>query len=600
MKKTNTILILIAMISLLALGAVLVLTGDTEQTPKEEDKQQGSLSDYQDNYMENLALNKEIVVTTKENFSQPGAEGIYDEAFQNSVRKKIDALIEAQKYDEDTPLVIYNPFHTNTQSLYVYFETQVPFSVSYSIHLPEEDYRDFKANVVPNDPTTSCIHEFQITGLIPNTTNMITLRLTNKDGKVYIRQFYYYNEHSVVASTIQLETEQGTKLVENEDKTFSTVPASEEKAAEGMFVTFPVANEVNPYLRIYDNDGVQRAELPLEQYGTKNLLFADGKMYYKVSDTKMVGLNRLGQAEMIYTADGYTFGEDYCLDKNQDILVLASKKGEVSEHDRILLIQRSSGEVTELVDMGKLLSEYKTLCKAAGKEKDWIHLNSIDLVDGNRILVGDEATGTVIKIRRLYNDPRIAFMIGDAEIFEETSYAEDFFLRVDNEFEMHHNLSVLSYQPYDKIRESRHYLYLLNTYENHKFGKREEPYAYYYRYLVDEAEEGVRLVDSIVIPDVDEDGCVQWYQNHFLVNGDIVAEFHEYDSEQQLIMTYRYVEPVIKKTEEQLEYEEDNPPADATVLFARVKKFDFIDYYFTEEPVIILPVESETDETEGK
>ena len=93
---------------------------------------------------------------------------------------------------------------------------------------------------------------------------------------------------------------------------------------------------------------------------------------------------------------------------------------------------------------------------------------------------------------------------------------------------------------------------------------------------------------------------MQWYQNHFLVNGDIVAEFHEYDSENQLIMTYRYVEPVIKKTEEQLEYEEDNPPADATVLFARVMKFDFIDYYFAEEPVVIVPAESETDETEGK
>lgn len=598
MKKTNTILILIAMLSLLALGGVLVMTGDAEQTLEEENKQ-GSLSDYQDNYMENLALNKEIVVTTKENFSQPGEAGIYDETFQNSVREKIDALIAEQEYDEDTPLVIYNPFHTNAQSLYVYFETQQPFLISYSIHLPEEDYRDFKAKVVPNDPTTSCVHEFQVTGLIPNTTNMITLRLTDKDGKVYIRQFYYYNEHGVVASTIQLETEQGTKLVENEDKTFSTVPASEETAAEGMFVTFPVANEVSPYLRIYDNDGVQRAELPLEQYGTKNLLLADGKMYYKVSDTKIVGLNRLGQAEMIYTADGYTFGEDYCLDKNQDILVLASKIGEVSEHDRILLIQRDNGEVTELVDMGKLLLEYKLLCREKGKEKEWIHLNSIDLVDGNRILVGDEATGTIIKIRRLYNDPRIAFMIGDAEIFKETSYAEDFFLRVDNEFEMHHNLSVLSYEPYDKIRESRHYMYLLNTYEDHKFGKREEPYAYYYRYLVDEAEGGVRLVDSIVIPDVDEDGCVQWYQNHFLVNGDIVPEFREYDNEQQLIMTYRYVEPVIKKTEEQLEYEEDNPPADATVLFARVKKFDFIDYYFAENPVLVLPVESEIDETEG-
>ena len=56
----------------------------------------------------------------------------------------------------------------------------------------------------------------------------------------------------------------------------------------------------------------------------------------------------------------------------------------------------------------------------------------------------------------------------------------------------------------------------------------------------------------------------------------------------------------MEKTEEQLEYEEDNPPADATVLFARVMKFDFSEYYFTEEPVIILPVEPETDESEEK
>ena len=78
----------------------------------------------------------------------------------------------------------------------------------------------------------------------------------------------------------------------------------------------------------------------------------------------------------------------------------------------------------------------------------------------------------------------------------------------------------------------------------------------------------------------------------------MIPEFHEYDSEFNLISTYRYVEPVVKKTEEQLEYEEDNPPADATVLFARVMKFDFTDYYFAEEPVLILPVEPVTEESE--
>ena len=596
MKKINIILILIAMISLLGLGAVLIFTGDSgEETPGEV---HGGLSDYQDNYMENLGANKEIVVSVWEDFSTAGRNGIYDEAFQSYVRELIDGLIEIYTYDEDNPLVIYNPFLTNSQSLYVYFETQQPYSVSYSIHLPEEDYKDFRGNVVPNDPTTSCVHEFQITGLIPDATNMITLRLTDKDGRVTIRRFYYYNENDVEASTIQLEVTQGTKVVQNEDKTFSTVPASEEAAATGMFVTFPVANEVNPFLRIYDNDGVQRAELPLNEYGTKNMLFADGMMYYKVSGEKMVGLNHLGQAEVIYTAEGYTLGEDYCLDKNGDILVIAGKSGKTVTYDRILLIERATGNVTELVDMGNLLSEYKTLCKAAGKEKEWIHLNSIDLVDGNRILVGDEATGTIIKIRRLYNDPRIAFMVGDAEIFKETSYAKEYFLRMDNEFEMHHNLSVVKYQEYDKIRESRHYIYLLNTNEDKKYGKKEEPYAYYYRYLVDEAEFGVRLQDSFVIPAVAEDGCVEWYGEHLLVNGDVISEFHEYDSEFNLINTYRYVEPVVKKTEEQLEYEEDNPPADATVLFARVLKFDFLDYFFTAEPVIILPVESETESEE--
>jgi len=599
MKKTNIILILIAMISLLALGGVLILTGDANPDTPDGEKQQGGLSDYQDNYTQNLNAYKNLLVNVKHEFADPGEFGsIYDESFQWLVRQQIELLKQMNLYDEDNPLVIHNPFLTNSQSLYVYFETEQPYSVSYSIHLPEEEYGDFGGYVVPNDSTTSCVHEFQITGLIPETTNLITIRLTDKDGREYIRQFSYINPNSVEASDIQLKVTQGTKEITNKDKTVSVVPTSEETVADGMFVTFPVANEVSPFLRIYDNAGVQRAEIPLEQYGAKNMLFADGIMYFKVSDTKIVGLNRLGQAEYVYTANGYLFGEDYCLDKNQDILVIASDVFDISENDRILLIERESGEVTELVDMEDLLPEYKQVRKAAGKEKEWISLNTIDLVDGNRILVGDEESGVIIKIRRLYNDPRIAFLVGDSKKFAGTSYAEEYFLRVDNEFEMHHGVTVLKHQAYDKIRESRHYIYLLNTYEDHTFGKREEPYAYYYRYLVDEAEEGVRLMESFQIPNMDEDGGVQWYGNHLLVNGDIIPEFHEYDSEFNLIATYRYVEPVVKKTEEQLEYEEDNPPADATVLFARVMKFDFMDYYFTAEPVIILPAEPVTEEAE--
>ena len=604
MKKTNIILILIAMLSLLTLGAVVVLFGDTENMPENS---VGTLEEFQDNYSgeENFEKNKEIVVRVLEDFSEPGENGIYDLPFQNSVRTKIDELIEKNVYTEDNPLVIYNPFLTNSQSLYVYFETEEPYAVSYSVHTPEADYEDFGGYAVPHRPDTSKVHEFQIIGLIPKETNMITLRLMDMDGVVTIRRFYFYNENDVAATTIELEAEQGTKQVENEDKTFSTVPASEENAAEGMFVVFPAANEISPYLRIYDNDGVQRCEMPLEAYGTKRLLVYEDFMFFLTNEDKLVGINRLGQAAKIFTAEHYTFGDDYCFDKNFDILMLASDNRQESVDDCVILLDRETAQVTELVDLGDLLPEYKVTCKKTDGVQDWISLNSLSLVEGNRLLLAGDKTDTLIKIRRLYNDPKIAWMVGDAEEFKGTPYTS-LFAQIDNEFEMHHGLNMIEYQPYDLVRETRQYVCLLHNNEDFDYAKRQEHYSYYYRYLVDDAEGGentqgsVRLVDSFVLPEVKDYGSIQWYGNHLIFCTDTATEFYEYDSEFQLINKYTYHEPVVEKTEEQQEYEEDFPPADATVAYLRVSKHDFLGYYYNQIPVIIKPVEAELEGAESE
>lgn len=596
MKKTNIILVLVAMLSLLGLGTVVLLFGEGN---KPAENYPETLETYQDNYVADLSMNKEIVVEVEEHFSNPGANGVYDTSFQNSVREKIDELIEDNSYTEDSPLVIYNPFLTNSQSLYIYFETEEPYAVSYSVHTPEADYEDFGGYVVPNRPDTSKVHEFQVIGLIPGETNMITIRMMDVNGAMKIRRFYYYNENNVAATTITLETERGTKEVQNEDKTFSTVLASEETVADGMFIVFPAENELSPYLRIYDNDGVQRTELPLESFGTKRLLLFEDLMFYRVSDTKLVGVNRLGQVVKVFRAGQYTFGEDYCFDKNNDILMLASDNRQTSVDDCVILLDRESMSVTELVDLGDLLPEYKVKCSEKDGVKDWISLNSIDLVEGNRILLSGDKTDTIIKIRRLYNDPKIAFLAGNAEEFKDTPYTE-LFLRVDNEFVMHHGLNMVEYQPYDLIRETRHYICVLNNNEDYEYAKKEEHFSYYYRYLVDEAEGGIRLMDSIVLPEAVDNGSIQWYGNHLIMASDAATEFYEYDDKFQLITTFTYEEPVVKKTEEQQEFEEDYPPADGTVAFLRVFKQDFTGYYFNESPVIIQPVTSETEETKSK
>ena len=398
---------------------------------------------------------------------------------------------------------------------------------------------------------------------------------------------------------------QGTKQVENADKTFSTVPASEESVAEGMFVVFPAANEVSPYLRFYDNDGVQRCEIPLETYGTKRILLYEDVMFFKVSNEKFVGVNRLGEVVKIFTSNNYSFGEDYCFDKNNDILMLASDKRQGSVDDCVILLDRETLEVTELVDLGDLLPEYKAKCKEEKGVLDWISLNSISLVEGNRLLVSGDKTDTIIKIRRLYNNPKIAFMVGNSEEFKGTPYT-NWFAQEDNEFEMHHGLNMIEYQPYNLIRETRHYICLLHNNEDFDYEKRQEHYAVYYRYLVDDAEGGedaqgsVRLMDKFVLPEVGDNGSIQWYKDHLVFATDKKAEFYEYDSDFQLITKYIYKEPVVKKTEDEQEHEEDFPPADATVAFLRVAKQDFTGYYYYTDPVIIMKIETEIEGAESE
>ena len=167
---------------------------------------------------------------------------------------------------------------------------------------------------------------------------------------------------------------------------------------------------------------------------------------------------------------------------------------------------------------------------------------------------------------------------------------------------LHASVNQVLYQEYDKIRETRMYIEVLNNNENEEYEKEEEPYSYYYYYLVDEAEGGTekagsaRLIEQKVLPALDKNGSMQWYGDHFIVASDVTSDFYEYDSEFNLIQKFHYEEPIVKMTEEEFEYEEDHPSPDDTVRFLRVSKHDFLNYYFVEEPVLILPVEIEVEE----
>lgn len=97
-------------------------------------------------------------------------ETVYTEEYQNNVADELESKKSLNDYDEDHMLIEYNPFKTNTLSLYVYFNTEEATKVSYTVKAPETDYEDFSANV---DGSYRTEHEFQVLGLIPDTLNEV-------------------------------------------------------------------------------------------------------------------------------------------------------------------------------------------------------------------------------------------------------------------------------------------------------------------------------------------------------------------------------------------------------------------------------------------
>ncbi|MCR5154496.1 MAG: aryl-sulfate sulfotransferase [Lachnospiraceae bacterium] len=594
--------------SIITLGLVIyLLYGEGEEgVPAGEELEQ-----YQDDYTHTVEKNKDIDVTVMEELLEGTTTTIYDMRYQDLARNAIDHLIALNDYTEDSPLVIYNAFGTNSQSLYVYFKTKDPVYVEYSVHVTDTIYPDYGGYVVPAVAGLSTVHEFQIIGLTPDNNNMITLKLTDASGVTRVRRFYYNNSHKVAAHVMRIDSATGTKtLFDEETETYSTVNASEDSVLSGMYVAFPMENDLKPYIRIYDNDGVLRSEIPLEAFTAEMMLFDEnGNTYFTVSPAKFVCMDRLGHVTRIYSTEDYSFTSEFCFDKGNDILMVASKNSRNSVKDVVLLFSAETGEISELVDFCELLSEYMVKCEEVDGVLNWLDINAIesfikaDPLHYNRFIVSCAAPNVIIKVRRAYNKPKIDYIIGDKENgWEDTSYKDLFFLRIGDteksEFEMQDNLVDIELVKYDGIRTTRHYIYVWDGNEDYDYAKKETHFSYLKRYLIDEAEEGVRLMQTDTMIASGEEGNIECYNDHYIIANSLESAFYEYDSQLNLIKKYTYKEPVVTLTEDELEYYEDNPPPDGTVLYKSVYKYDFYGYFFLEKPAPIYLTEPEEETTE--
>lgn len=487
---------------------------------------------------------------------------VYTKEYQDSVSERLEYAKSTGNYTEDSMLIEPNPYGTNTQSLYVYFRTEEPAAVSYTVSVSDEDIPDFSAVPVQESGYLTD-HEFQVIGLIPDRRNTITFTVRTENGE----EKTYTHNHRM-----------GSLTGEEEVQLEQAVQAGHTEVTDGLYAILGNDSDGLDFMYYYDNYGVLRGEIPLIGYRSHNLLFQDGLMYFSISQTKMAAMNTLGKVEQIYDTGQYILHHDYVFDDNGNLLILATDTESSSVQDLVIRLNTQTGDVDCVLDLGQLFGSYKDTCTETSEgELDWMHINTIQWMGDETILLSSRETSTILKIADLYTGPQVEYMIGEESFWEGTEYEELLLSKVEHEarFSSTGGQHTVTYAPDDSLPEGQYYLYMFNN--NLGVSQSREEYdwsqipgietsasegiaSYFYKYKVDETVGTYALEQSFEVPFSPYVSSAQEYGGNIIIDSGMKGSFGEYDSEGGLLQQFEMT------------------LADGFIY--RVYKYDFKGFYF--------------------
>lgn len=510
-------------------------------------------------YTDPVEASIEITQIVPDEYEEEGFT-YYDEEVQDRLAYTLLQLTQEGNYTLESPLAILNPFGTGSNGLYLYFGTNNPTKVQYTVSVEDESIADYTAwaNNAGEDGF-SRVQEFLLIGLVPGQENTVTLTAYNRQGA------------QTQSASFTIDMPEPTS---GYDVTLETVDGdSAQELSNGLYYAMGIGGQYG-YTFFYDNDGVMRYEMVLEGYHSDRFLWDDdGSLITCVGSTKVARLNRFGQVTQVYDLGTYELHHDINWGPEGTILALATDlEGETVE-DQVLQIDLESGEVTHIVDFTQVFQSYFDITRPVQAtdpfglwsegEWDWLHLNSLQYDESdNSIIVSSRETSTIIKCA-LGEEPQIVWMAGNPDFWEGTDFAQ-YSLEAQGDFSYQygqHDVELMSSEEVEALgfeapEEGQLYL---RVYDNNYYATSsrddfqvEVPEdvgtanmedgvnSHVYYYLVDEGAGTFTLVDSFDLPYSSLVSNAQWRGDSYTVNNGVHQCFEEYDQQGGLIRQYKY------------------------------------------------------------
>ena len=491
---------------------------------------------------------------------------LYDVDAQAAIADDLESQKGSQTLAE--PLVVYNPFGTNAQALYVYFNVDEAASVSYTVSVSDDEVAtiedesltstsiaDFTRDV--DDGETATEFEFLVYGLIPNVENTVTITATYEDGSTETTTFACEMCDVLGSEQLQLSVTEGESDAELED---------------GLYAVLSNSNSEVNFVYFYDNDGILRGEIPSVDGRSYRLVFDDDLMYLGITNYKIAAINELGQISQIYHLDvsgDYIQHHDYMTDGEDHLIVLGTDNDSDTVEDIVLFIDKESGEVDAVVDMGDLLPDYKEAAleyyyaNADDQDEesflgesgvDWIHLNAMQWIGDDTIILSCREVSSIIQVSDVYGTPTIDYILGSSEFWEGTGY-EDLVYEQVGDFTIQGGQHGVMYGGTDGLEDGQCYIYMFNNnigtsstsdFDFSSIGltntgatsSEDGVCSYYYKYLVDQNEGTFELVQSFEVPYSGFVSSVQDIGDNEVVDSGNASTFGEYDSDGTLIRQF--------------------------------------------------------------
>ncbi|MCH4207231.1 MAG: aryl-sulfate sulfotransferase [Solobacterium sp.] len=517
--------------------------------------------------VETQSLNLDLNLTSIDLDTSSSDFTYYNTDTQSAIQSQIDTDKQSVTGIEDM-LAIFNPYGTNTTGLYLYFVDSDTDSVSYTVST--EGYSDFTADA--NDLGTGDSHEICLIGLVGGENNDITMHLYDSDeNELYTVSF------SVDAPALQ------SGYVTQIDK--ETVSESEE-LSDGLYFLLGLNTAYNGYSFLVDNDGIVREELVTQGDMVENAIVYNGEMYVTSDLYQISAISPLGKVTAVYDTGIYSMHHDFAINNNGQLIALADDTSSDTVEDVIISVDINSGAVSELIDLGDILPEYKSMThhfatdatlSVDNGEWDWMHINTIQLVNDDEMILSSRETSSIIKLSNVYTEPTLDYLISNDDQWSNTAYSS-YVLSKESDFTSQYGQHTVTYVEDSSLPEGEYYLIMFdNNYfcedsvdshftladtVNESFYGDTSSNSNFYKYMVNENTGTYDLFDSFPVTYSSIVSSVQYTGNNILVDSGMAKQFSEYDSDGNVIATFSY--------------------DSQGVLFCgyRVFKYDFSDYYF--------------------